>query len=266
MKLKLSVSAGIHLLNDDTFIRALKDCGIFHIHADGAKPSALGEEAQREYLMALETQVLFATERGITTDAFHAPFGLLWSIESDDEAVRTESVKRCIDLSARLEKLPVKYLILHTNGGDFKIGKDRETGISQLRKSLSEICEKTEIRVLIENLPRNCLGNCAEEMLRIIDGLPVGTVLDTNHIFKESLQEYVERMAGTIEALHISDNDGIDERHWLPGEGSLDWRAFKKTLAAAGYCGTLNYETHIGVPEDLCKVRENAEKIFSDIL
>jgi len=42
--------------------------------------------------------------------------------------------------------------------------------------------------------------------------------------------------------LHLSDYDGIDEKHWMPGEGVIDWQAFMLALQEIDYTGPFNYE------------------------
>ena len=46
----------------------------------------------------------------------------------------------------------------------------------------------------------------------------------------------------------FEDYDFIDERHWLPGEGKVDWRAVYKTLVDGGYQGAWMYEVGFATP------------------
>jgi sugar phosphate isomerase/epimerase len=65
--------------------------------------------------------------------------------------------------------------------------------------------------------------------------------------------------------LHISDNDGIDERHWLPGQGIINWPGFIRALESSNYAGAFVYETTSKTGPGLhalAEVREN----FSDLL
>ena len=45
--------------------------------------------------------------------------------------------------------------------------------------------------------------------------------------------------------LHVSDFDGVDERHWMPGKGIVDWNDVIAALVEVGYEGpfTLNSPT-----------------------
>jgi sugar phosphate isomerase/epimerase len=59
-----------------------------------------------------------------------------------------------------------------------------------------------------------------------------------------------------IVTLHVSDYDGIDERHWLPGEGCIDWQALRAALCEVGYDGVWMYELSFGIPKSLPRGRD----------
>ena len=81
----------------------------------------------------------------------------------------------------------------------------------------------------VELLPRSCIGNTPEEMLALTDGMPesVGICFDVNHLTYEGsmerVPEFIGRLSGRIRTFHLSDYDGVDEAHWLPGLGLLNW-------------------------------------------
>ena len=53
----------------------------------------------------------------------------------------------------------------------------------------------------------------------------------------------MEALGEKIVTLHLSDYDFMNERHWLPGDGLIDWRALMQKLDAIGYRGVMMYET-----------------------
>jgi sugar phosphate isomerase/epimerase len=65
---------------------------------------------------------------------------------------------------------------------------------------------------------------------------------DTNHLLGEDIISFIKRMGDKIVTIHVSDYDYIDERHWLPGEGLIDWVALIDTLDEIGYEGDWIYE------------------------
>ncbi len=113
-----------------------------------------------------------------------------------------------------------------------------------LRRSLFELAKESPIPVAAENLPRTCLGNTLKEMQKITEGMPenIRFVFDVNHVFQDDVGDFVRGMKGRLAALHVSDCDGVDERHWLPEEGVIDWQAFIAALEEVGYDGAFNYE------------------------
>ena len=105
--------------------------------------------------------------------------------------------------------------------------------IRALRAFLSEILpdvEEAGTSLNIEYLPRTCLGNTPDELEEIVDGFPpdrIGICLDVNHASPrtEMMPELIRRLGPRINSFHISDTDGVDECHWFPGFGIVDWPA-----------------------------------------
>ena len=95
-----------------------------------------------------------------------------------------------------------------------------------------------------------CLGNSLEELHDLLDGLDpdvAGICLDTNHGMDrpQDLPGIVRRLGTRLTTLHLSDYDGIDEKHELPGKGVLDWKAFLAALDEIDYQGPFNYECSV---------------------
>jgi sugar phosphate isomerase/epimerase len=67
-------------------------------------------------------------------------------------------------------------------------------------------------------------------MLRLMDAVQdenFQAVLDTGHLNaqKEIMPLSVEKLGRRIGYLHVSDNDGRDNKHLALGEGTIDWEA-----------------------------------------
>ena len=58
------------------------------------------------------------------------------------------------------------------------------------------------------------------------------------------MPEFLTRLAPRLRSLHLSDYDGIDECHWYPGLGILDWPAIMAAVKA--------------VPQELLLIFESA--------
>ena len=53
-------------------------------------------------------------------------------------------------------------------------------------------------------------------------------------------------MATNVATTHLSDYDGVDERHWLPGQGVVPWKQVFLGLQKAGYRGPYLFELGAG--------------------
>ncbi|NOZ21191.1 MAG: sugar phosphate isomerase/epimerase [Planctomycetes bacterium] len=189
------------------------------------------------------------TEAGIRVATVHVPFGGACDISVLDETAREGAVDT-LDSSTNLAiDLDAAMLIVHASAEPIA-SEERSRRLEQARKSLSEItsrCARLGKRVAVELLPRTCLGNSVEELLALVDGLDpeqCGVCLDTNHLMDryETLPQGVRTLGKRLFALHLSDYDGVDEKHQLPGRGVIDWRAFVGALRDIDYQGPFNYE------------------------
>ena len=48
-----------------------------------------------------------------------------------------------------------------------------------------------------------------------------------------------------LACLHVHDNDGVRDLHWVPYRGVIDWADFSLALHEIGYEGTLSLETNV---------------------
>ena len=74
-------------------------------------------------------------------------------------------------------------------------------------------------------------------------------VLDTGHLslLHIDFTYYISVLGHRIKALHIHDNDTINDCHLAPYTGNIPWATVLSALKAAGYQGNLNFETYAQV-------------------
>lgn len=96
--------------------------------------------------------------------------------------------------------------------------------------------------------------------------------LDTGHSMMVSMKHdrVIQTLGHRLEALHLNDNDGINDSHWIPYDGVIDWDIVCESLKEIGYRNSLNFELYLNydkeaMPEALNRVaqigRKFAEKI-----
>jgi sugar phosphate isomerase/epimerase len=124
--------------------------------------------------------------------------------------------------------------------------------------ALAGIGAREGVTVCVENLPRSCLGNTAEELAGIVAAdSRLRVCFDVNHLMQETHAAFMERIGSLIATLHISDYDFFNERHWLPGEGKIDWKGLADGLDAIGYKDAFTYELSFrGNPKSVARDRD----------
>lgn len=182
-------------------------------------------------------------------------------------AYQSELIKRAGEI------LEAKHIVIHSGGEPLK-EEDREERVKRAGEKLpllADVAAQYGADICIESLPRTCLGRDSDEILAMLaydDRLRV--CFDANHLFRESEADFIRKIGKKIATTHISDRDNINERHWMPGEGLLDWVAIMDALDEVGYEGDWVYEVNRGLPKTLLRERpltfadlyRNAHEIF----
>ncbi len=210
---------------------------------------------------------------GIRVWSCHPPFGGEWDISQLDDARRRRAVELTIATFPATQAIAAGLIIIHPSAEPIP-DAERAARIEQARRSLRELAAAAApfgLRLAVEILPRTCLGRTSEELMSIIgdsDERLVGACLDANHAnLREELPHTVKTLGRRLLTLHISDNDGVDERHWLPGKGVIRWREFLQVLSEHGYGGAFVYETAPLKGDEvkgLKEVRENFQRLLDD--
>lgn len=241
-------------------IRSLQGTGITHIEY-------FCDDKDRNHMnpahMAAVKQA--AADCGVTVWSCHAPFGGT-DISDPDEGTRAASVRNVVETMDCAVQLGARRVVLHASRepiGD----EEREARLRLCIQSLGELCAQAAHRGLVlalELLPRTCLGNRTAEMRWILQETAgdLRVCFDVNHItLYEPAREALNALKGRVETLHISDHDGVDERHWIPGEGTVDWVGFVAGLDDIGYAGCLMHEARdarLDLPGNLAAIAQAA--------
>lgn len=257
-----SLTSLVDYLNDRSWIEALRNSKIktFELNAmmffydyDGA--------IRKEFKNML-------AETGKRVISFHIPFGGVEDLSSPDELTRVRAISRFRAHYPAIREFGCKYLVLHPSAEiRTNVKAERDERINQLRKSLREIeddMKEMGTQVALEFLPRLCIGNTLADMDQILEGMNpdiFGVCFDVNHIMNQypMIPEMTRKLGKRLFTTHISDYNGIDECHWLPGNGVIDWKGFIDALKDIDYRGPFNYEIRQqeGMPERRVKILEN---------
>ncbi|MEA4862366.1 MAG: sugar phosphate isomerase/epimerase family protein [Victivallaceae bacterium] len=189
-------------------------------------------------------------EAGKLAPTYHVPFDRLDDVSDTDEAVRLCALERLRRYLDEAYFFGAGIVVLHpsTEPADGA----RAVHIRQLARSLADITPALTARgqfVALEWLPRSCIGNSFEELdavMKLAQSQRVGICLDLNHLMSghRELPEMIVAFGDRLLEVHVSDYDGVDEKHWMPGEGVIDWPAVIGALRRIGFDGAFNYELY----------------------
>ncbi len=220
-----------------------------------------------------QTTAKNARETGVELWSFHLPKAN--SVAKFDKDAREFALNFHSELIKKAGSIGVPISVIHPSGDNIKPEERGELlKISaECMARLAEIAAREGMRIAVEDLPRNCLGNCAEDIEYIISADErLGVCFDTNHLLMYDNVEFVRKIGGRIITLHVSDYDKKNERHWLPGEGVINWTELVHELEKENYSGPFMYEianhevTYIDRPVLTCAdFRQNFEAVMAGV-
>ncbi|MBR4930514.1 MAG: sugar phosphate isomerase/epimerase [Bacteroidaceae bacterium] len=125
--------------------------------------------------------------------------------------------------------------------------------------AIAPALKETSVVLCVENIFRGAdlpikisnFSTHAEHLIGLVDTLnetygPYYAVcLDTGHAHVADGRgciEMLKALGKRVRVLHVHDNDGKRDWHWLPGRGIIDWQAFCLALRDSGYDGVFNFE------------------------
>lgn len=242
--MKLGLSSCDKPLNADTF-RSYRDNGIELMEVSH------GYIADHE-ACDFENVKTLAEEYGVELWSYHLPFCPFEEIDISTPSMAEESVKMILSYIDRASVCGFKVYVIHPSTEPID-ENDRPARMECAKKSLAVIAEylKGKNAVLaVEDLPRTCLGRSSSDILELCSAHPdLRACFDTNHLLGEDIGEFIKKTAHLYITTHVSDYDFINERHWLCGEGKIDWLSLKNELEKAGYDGPWLYEISLNGSE-----------------
>src|ERR1700751_3597164 len=173
-----------------------------------------------------------------------------------------DEIKRAIEIA---EIVPFRYLIQHVgvSGQEFD---DRR--IESAFSSLEEIkvfAGQRGVEVLIENTPNGL--SSAERLNGLLaeTHLNLGYCFDIGHAHMTGrLEEEFELMKSRIRSTHIHDNNGRDDQHLFPGQGTIDWSRAMQLLTSK--TGQYPLMLELREPPDMAHPIEEAKRAADDLL
>ncbi|MBO7223647.1 MAG: sugar phosphate isomerase/epimerase [Kiritimatiellae bacterium] len=239
----IALSVKITELLDDEKLKALADAGINQVELSIGWASDLQQYLDFRFHA---NEVLERTERfGIKITSLHLPFGPFQEIDPTRPAKKAEFITLQKQLLDAAKSIGIKIAVIHPSAEPYK-DEERAECTECAIDTMSKLCTYANslgIELALENLPRTCLCREKDEMLNFLDRIPaLKACYDMNHCLRGDNLEFLRAVAPKLITIHVSDYDGIDERHWLPGKGINDWEAIISILEENDYAGRFLFE------------------------
>ncbi len=214
----------------------------------------------------------YASEIGLEIENAHAPYlraNDLWKDSLDGQAAFDELAACTEECAAH----GIQTVVMHPENKsgtetvelpqNFSIGLDR-------MKRLVDMAERLDIYIAVENMSR---PEYLDMIFNNIQSNKLGFCFDSGHwnVFTPKaalLSQYGHR----LRAVHLHDNDGVDDWHALPFSGRIDWNDMAAKLAGSSYpdvaaleIGNKNFESITDPLEFLRLAFKRAKKMFDCI-
>lgn len=188
--------------------------------------------------------------------SYHLPYMPFPEVDitSKDKHVRDAAFEKQSNYIKKAADIGIKTIVIHPSI-EPNAPEDREELIKCTQDSLvrfAQLGEQCGVVLAVENLPRTCIGNCSDDIKKLIsvdDRLKV--CFDTNHLLIEDNAKFIQALGDKIITTHVSDYNFLNEQHWLPYEGLIDWKQLISLLEKVGYSGPFLYELGLIAPNTI---------------
>ncbi|MFG0330529.1 MAG: sugar phosphate isomerase/epimerase family protein [Phycisphaerales bacterium] len=186
-------------------------------------------------------------QAGYAFDSIHGRYGEEFDLSSPDKTVRATAVREFEHDGELAASLDGPMVVVHPSPrvDDSRWTAEAETRRKSFERSLEDLAgigEEVGVVFLIENLPPGYgVGSSALEVgqaVRRVGSAGVRMCFDLGHANMTANQDgaVADQLAECLDVvsyLHIHDNEGREDDHRFPGDGSIDWTSVRSTLAAA---------------------------------
>ena len=248
---KLGATQGMFLSFGENRFKKMKEYGIdcvdFKLEAE---LEGRTEEEFEEYILSIKAQM---DEAGVTPTQAHGPF--VWPIHDETEELRAKRMilmKRSIKCASLMG---IKNWVIHPivpfGTGNFWPEEVWRINI-EFFKELLPVAKQYGVIICLENMPWKNFPIATPEqsfqLINIMNDDNFKFCLDTGHaaVCGISPADAVRFAGKDLKALHVHDNDGKGDHHYVPGLGVIDWKAFIEALKEIEYDGVFSFENGFG--------------------
>ena len=160
----------------------------------------------------------------------------LW-VDGTERNKKVDEIRKWMD---ECRESGAETVVLHATSG-IGIPLDYSMGYKSFEKIIYE-AEAIKLKVAIENIR---MLNYLEFIFQEFKSDYAGLCYDSSHDFidGQSCGNILEKLKDRLFCVHLSDCDGIDDKHWVPGKGIVDWEKIIAIIKGAG-CNKISMEIY----------------------
>ena len=219
--------------------------------SDTETPLFAGTESEFEKTLSAQRDQI--TAAGIEISQVHGPWR--WPMHDETPENRAERFEKMAKSIRGTAVLGCKHFVIHNIMPFGGVDTDPVAAVKMNEEffgNLLRIAEEYKVIICMENMPflQQALAKPADMLafVKRFDSPYMRMCLDTGHCSVHGLSPAdAVRTIGKdyLCVMHVHDNDGKGDRHWLPYTGVIDWDDYAKALVEIGYEGSVSLETNV---------------------
>lgn len=178
---------------------------------------------------------------GLVLDNIHASFwhsNYIWVESKSEQSVSRQELSNTLEFCGKYQ---IPIMVMHLSAGHSPPPPNRN-GLELIRE-LVRRAEDLGVIIALENTED--YGNrYLDFVFSNIRSPNLGFCYDSSHdyIARESRGEALQKWGSYLVTTHLSDNQGINDDHLLPGYGKIDWKKVMKHFPKSTFKGILLLE------------------------
>jgi sugar phosphate isomerase/epimerase len=223
---------------------------VVRIREAGFEITSIGLGREEEFVRKGDKDAMadLVRSEGLFIEYAHAPeddCNNLWSPSEGERGTAVAAYASSIDFCRRNR---ISMVVLHISRSKGKGPAPQNRHGLRAMEKLVKYAEDSNVKIAVENTQE---PHYLDYVFSSLQSPCLRFCYDSSHDFLYSPEpcSLLRKWGHLLATTHLSDNDGTQDRHWLPGEGIIRWDEMKNSFPRT-YDGTLNLEIFPKDPEN----------------
>ena len=183
-------------------------------------------------------QIECVRQAGLVVENVHAPYAHIWKLWSGDPQIAVEAQREYCRYIDECKAYQIPMMVIH--GMPQEPVENDQQGLESFTTLLTH-AKAAGVTLAVENTVEDPRFDHLLEAL-----IPEGMkwCYDSSHdwIYSELPTRLLSTYGHALACLHLSDNDGQFDRHWLPGKGLVSFQKIQEILKSQSFEGQWSLE------------------------